>query len=95
MAIQPDGKIVVVGEGFTSESDWWDFAVVRYNPDCSLDNSFARGVVDTPVGNSGDIAFAVLKRRKYKLTQPARSPRRPDENRHHERWCGPTVSCRF
>jgi len=59
MAIQPDGKIVVVGEGFTSPSDSWDFAVVRYNPDGSLDNSFGGGIVNTPVGNSQDIAHSV------------------------------------
>ena len=59
MAIQPDGKIVVVGEAFTNESDSWDFAVVRYNPDGSLDNSFGGGIVNTPIGNSQDIAHSV------------------------------------
>ena len=59
MAIQPDGKIVVVGEAFTNPSDWWDFAVVRYNPDGSLDNSFGGGIVNTRVGNSADIAHSV------------------------------------
>src|SRR3989442_1603022 len=59
MAIQPDGKIVVVGEGFTSPSDSWDFAVVRYNPDGSLDNSFGGGIVNTPIGNSQDHANSV------------------------------------
>ena len=60
MAIQPDGKIVVVGEGFTSFSDSWDFAVVRYNPDGSLDNSFGGGgMVNTPIGNSQDHANSV------------------------------------
>src|SRR5687768_13046389 len=59
MAIQPDGKIVVVGEGFTSASDSWDFAVVRYNPDGSLDNSFGGGIVNTPVGNSQDRPHSV------------------------------------
>ena len=59
MAIQADGKIVVVGEAFTNESDWWDFAVVRYNPDGSLDNSFGGGIVNTAVGDSADIAHSV------------------------------------
>ncbi len=39
MAIQSDGKIVVVGEG-SSGNGTWDFAVVRYNPNGSLDTSF-------------------------------------------------------
>src|SRR5215475_13090993 len=59
MAIQPDGKIVVVGEGFTNYTDSWDFAVVRYNPDGSLDNSFGGGIVNTPVGNSQDRPHSV------------------------------------
>jgi len=60
MAIQPDGKIVVVGEGFTNPNDSWDFAVVRYNPDGSLDNSFGGGgMVNTPIGNSQDVPHSV------------------------------------
>ncbi len=39
MAIQADGKIVVVGDA-TLGTPAWDFAVVRYNPDGSLDSSF-------------------------------------------------------
>ena len=53
MAIQSDGKIVVVGEGATPPfgNYNWDFAVVRYNPDGSLDSSFGgTGIVITPVG---------------------------------------------
>src|SRR5439155_1459581 len=49
----------VVGEGFTSPSNAWDFAVVRYNPDGSLDNSFGGGIVNSPVGNSQDHANSV------------------------------------
>jgi uncharacterized delta-60 repeat protein len=59
MAIQPDGKIVVVGDG-TLGVTTWDFAVVRYNPDGSLDTSFGgTGIVHTPVGNSHDQATSV------------------------------------
>src|SRR5688572_17854643 len=38
LAIQPDGKIVAVGR---SGGNLTDIAVVRYNPDGSLDNSFS------------------------------------------------------
>src|SRR2546426_10483842 len=48
MAIQPDGKIVVVGEGTTG--GYWDSAVVRFKPDGSLDSSFGgTGGVVTPL----------------------------------------------
>ncbi len=57
MAIQADGKLVVVGDGATSNN--WDFAVVRYNTDGSLDNSFNGGIVITPVSNFHDQATSV------------------------------------
>ena len=38
----------------------WDFAVVRYNPDGSLDTSFGgTGIVGTPVGTGYDVATSV------------------------------------
>ena len=41
IAIQPDGKIVVVGNGRATGSATNDFAVARYNTDGSLDLSFS------------------------------------------------------
>src|SRR5204863_446060 len=38
VAIQPDGKIVAAGYSYNGSND--DFALVRYNPDGSLDTSF-------------------------------------------------------
>jgi uncharacterized delta-60 repeat protein len=38
LALQPDGKLVVAGEYFNSDTT--DFALVRYNPNGSLDASF-------------------------------------------------------
>ncbi|MBW1801673.1 MAG: hypothetical protein JRJ85_13200, partial [Deltaproteobacteria bacterium] len=40
MAIQPDGKIVVVGTCDSGSSSNDDFAIVRYNTDGSLDATF-------------------------------------------------------
>ena len=38
----------------------WDFTVVRYNPDGSLDTSFGgTGIVRTPVGTGYDVATSV------------------------------------
>jgi uncharacterized delta-60 repeat protein len=48
VAIQPDGKIVVVGSNFAPNGD---FAVARYNPDGSLDAAFGTGgLVLTDIG---------------------------------------------
>lgn len=61
MAIQPDGRIVVVGF-VVREVTGSDFMVMRYNVDGSLDASFGGdGVVLAPIGPgaSRDEAFAV------------------------------------
>lgn len=58
IALQPDGKIVLAGQSHNGSN--WEFAVVRYNPDGSLDTSFnTTGKVITPIGIDNDRAFAV------------------------------------
>src|SRR5436190_3479869 len=61
VAIQPDGKIVVAGSAPSGNCSNNDFAVVRYNPDGSLDTAFnSSGIVTTPIGAfSGDGAYAL------------------------------------
>jgi len=57
LAIQADGKIVVAGRS-SSGADY-DFAVVRYDDDGSLDTTFgAGGIVITPVGIN-DVFYAL------------------------------------
>src|SRR5204862_6067062 len=52
VAIQSDGKIVIVSSVF--DGAWGEFGVVRYNPNGSLDTSFnGSGIVLTPVGIAG------------------------------------------
>lgn len=52
MARQPNGKIVVVGEAYVGNH--YEFAVVLYNADGSLDNTFSGdGKLTTQVGNNG------------------------------------------
>ena len=56
MAIQADGKIVVTGNWQTTKGrlDYSDFAVVRYNPNGSLDTTFGpshTGLVTTSVAS--------------------------------------------
>lgn len=43
VAIQPDGKIIVVGYSYSPLFRGRDFAVVRYNPDGTLDPTFGGG----------------------------------------------------
>ncbi len=62
LIFQQDGKIVVVGlsnSGTTSTPNY-DFALVRYNTDGTLDNSFGTGgKVTTDFGGTSDQAVAV------------------------------------
>ncbi|MFN9436542.1 MAG: delta-60 repeat domain-containing protein, partial [Planctomycetota bacterium] len=58
VTIQPDGKIVVAG--LSSISGTNNFALVRYNADGSLDNSFGTGgIVTTDIGASHDNGYSV------------------------------------
>jgi|GEM_PF-2106634 len=63
VVVQPDGKIVVVGDGYY-ENDYGDYQVnvlvIRYNTDGSMDESFGdRGAVISDFGNSFDAADKV------------------------------------
>lgn len=60
LAIQQDGRIIVAG--YTKTKKEADFALVRYNPDGSLDLSFGKeGVVLTDVGGDDEIHYLVLQ----------------------------------
>ena len=71
VAIQADGKIVVAGG---SQGADYDFAVVRYNADGSLDTSFnGTGKVVTPIGSRGDHASSVAIQPDGKIVAAGRS----------------------
>ena len=58
VAVQPDGKIVAVGEAPGTVNR--DFAIVRYRSNGELDPSFGEGgIVILPVGTEGDQAHTV------------------------------------
>jgi uncharacterized delta-60 repeat protein len=57
IGLQSDGKIIVSGSSHVGGDpySYYDFAVVRYNANGSLDTSFGiNGKVTTPVGTAGD-----------------------------------------
>jgi uncharacterized delta-60 repeat protein len=60
LAIQPDGKIIVVGEDRPSDdSSAPSFAVLRYNSDGSLDTTFGTGGVAIAATGEQAIAYSV------------------------------------
>lgn len=57
VVLQNDGKIVVAG--YISDGSLYNFALVRYNSNGSLDSSFGLdGKITTDFGNNGDLAFS-------------------------------------
>ena len=58
VAVQSDGKIVVVGEIYDASGT--NFGLVRYNTNGTLDNTFGTGgLVSTSFGSGSDVATAV------------------------------------
>jgi uncharacterized delta-60 repeat protein len=58
VALQSDGKIVAAGYSHNGNDD--DFALVRYNTNGTLDNTFDfDGIVTTPVGTSDEECYSV------------------------------------
>jgi len=58
VAIQPDGRMVAAGTSHSGQN--FDFALVRYNPDGSLDTTFhGDGKVTTPILGDNDVAYSV------------------------------------
>jgi uncharacterized delta-60 repeat protein len=65
--VQSDGRIIVVGET-NQEGEVWDFAVVRYNNNGSLDTSFDDdGKVVTATSASNDAALSVVMQSDDKI----------------------------
>ncbi|HRF87313.1 MAG TPA: delta-60 repeat domain-containing protein, partial [Pseudomonadales bacterium] len=63
---QSDGKLVVAGTSYNGSS--YDFALVRYNADGSLDASFdGDGIVTTAIGAAYDYAQSVIQQADGKL----------------------------
>jgi uncharacterized delta-60 repeat protein len=72
VTVQSDGKIVVAGYSRVGTND--DFAVVRYNPDGSLDTSFdGTGMVTTPIGSGDDWGRSVTVQPDGKIVVAGRS----------------------
>jgi uncharacterized delta-60 repeat protein len=61
VAVQPDGKILVAGFAFDASGIDSDFALVRLEPDGTLDPGFGTGgIVTTNLGTAADDARAVV-----------------------------------
>jgi uncharacterized delta-60 repeat protein/gliding motility-associated-like protein len=65
--VQPDGKVLVCGS-YVNGTSWFDLAIVRYNYDGTLDNTFGTaGIVTKTIGNGGDMFNAVALQNDGKI----------------------------
>lgn len=65
VAIQSDGKIITAGASGVSD---YNFSLVRYNEDGSIDRAFgSNGVVTTSIGNEDDIAVSLTLQKDRKI----------------------------
>jgi uncharacterized delta-60 repeat protein len=72
VAVQSDGKIVVVGESIIGGN--FDFAVARYNTNGSLDTTFnGTGKVTTAIGSGDEDAECVVLQNDGKIVAAGRS----------------------
>jgi uncharacterized delta-60 repeat protein len=68
LALQSDGKIVVVGDTYDGNTGFKDFALVRYTSNGFLDTSFdTDGKVTTGFSSGDDIAYAVAVQSNGKI----------------------------
>jgi len=72
LALQPDGKIIAVGEVDTSVASSVDFGVIRLDQNGSLDTTFGPGhdgklVLPVGTGSSGDYAYAATVQSSGKI----------------------------
>lgn len=72
VALQPDGKIVAAG--YSSNGANYDFALVRYSADGSVDTTFGvNGIVTTAPGSGNDELYALALQSDGKLVAAGRS----------------------
>ncbi|MCP4767153.1 MAG: BspA family leucine-rich repeat surface protein, partial [Gammaproteobacteria bacterium] len=58
VTVQDDGKILVAGQSHNGSN--YDFALIRYNSDGSLDTSFdGDGILTTAIGSGNDTSYSV------------------------------------
>ena len=77
VVLQSDGKIVAAG--YSHNGTNYDFAVVRYNTNGSLDTSFdTDGKVTTPIGSSGDEGRSVVLQSDGKIVAAGYSHKGPN-----------------
>jgi len=72
IALQPDGKIVAVGDRYANNVSI--FAAARFNVDGSLDASFGNGgKISTVIGTESDVAYAVVFQSDGKIVAAGQS----------------------
>ena len=73
LGIQSDGRILIAGNSYNGSN--YDFALVRYNTNGSLDTTFGTGgIVTTPVGSGDSEALALGIQSDGRILAAGKSP---------------------
>jgi uncharacterized delta-60 repeat protein len=68
VALQQDGKIIAAGSAYNGDQKGYDFALVRYTPDCGIDPAFGTdGRVLTDFASTDDTAVGVAVQSDNKI----------------------------
>ena len=75
VALQPDGKLVMVGDGYNGAANQYDFLLTRFNADGTVDTGFGKdGVVTTDFqSGSNDYGAAIAVQSDGKIVAAGRS----------------------
>ncbi|GEM82756.1 delta-60 repeat domain-containing protein [Meiothermus hypogaeus] len=74
LVLQPNGKLIAAGASYDGRQN--DFALARYNPDGSLDNTFGNGgTAVAPVTSVHEMAFALIIQPDGKVVAAGNSSR--------------------
>ncbi|SEI76937.1 delta-60 repeat domain-containing protein [Azotobacter beijerinckii] len=80
LSVQPDGRILLAGHSYTSDSGTYDFSVIRLNADGSLDTSFGSDGKATFDLGRDDYVYSMAMQPDGKILVTGRSDNGSDDN---------------
>ena len=79
IVVQDDGKILAAGYSNNGSND--DFAIVRYDSDGTLDDTFGvNGIVTTPIGAGNDLGFGIALQSDGKIVVAGQADNGTDDD---------------
>jgi len=68
IVVQPDGKVIIAGNSLSTGSTGWDFTIIRYNPNGSIDTTFGTsGIAKLDFSNRIDLVSGIALQSNGKI----------------------------